>query len=165
MMPTLCSLPRALALAALLGATLGATACPFLYPDIDDGSRDRDDDDDDDDDDDGASCSREDDCDNIACLCDDGSALGMPVNTRSCNNGRCETPSQACPDSCSTFNYTWTGSTVGSDDGGGCTTSSDCPSHYCDCPDGTSPEIRDCWDGVCYGPELCADQCCALGHC
>jgi hypothetical protein len=127
-------------------------------------------------------CSAPEDCPNIACLCDDGSSLGTPVNARHCTNSTCETAAQACPDACDTFGYDWTGSVVGDSgsggDGGGrggsgsggapgstCNVSADCAAHTCSCPDGSVPEVRDCYDNVCFGADMCADQCCFLGRC
>ena len=123
----------------------------------------------------GDTCNIASDCDNIACLCEDGSTLGMPVNTRNCDNGRCQSASEACPDSCDGFGYSWTGSVVGADPSGGggggggddgsCSNSSDCAPHTCFCPDGSEPLVRDCLDTVCQGADLCEEQCCLLGHC
>lgn len=58
---------------------------------------------------DGQFCEVTEECPNIACICDDGSTLGMPVNTRRCINQSCEQPAAACPTSCDTFGFTWTG--------------------------------------------------------
>jgi hypothetical protein len=123
----------------------------------------------------GVSCEIVDDCANIACLCDDGSSLGVPVNARNCTNGACETSVQACPGSCGAFGYPWTGDVVANNaidneqsrDGDAypsCAGSADCAPHVCFCPDGSSPEFRDCWNGICQDVDQCADECCATDH-
>jgi hypothetical protein len=183
---------RSSAIAALV-MLAGTSACPFLMPPIDDDSAEtrRSRDDDEERGGGGQVCSVADDCPNIACICDDGSALGAPVNSRRCVNDRCQLAAASCPASCAAFDMEWTGEVFGNsansndnrnnnqnnnnaddDNGGGggspgdsCGDSSDCAAHSCVCPDGNEYAISDCWDNVCYGASECSTQCCELGHC
>lgn len=60
----------------------------------------------------GDQCASASDCANIACICDDGSALGTPVNTSNCSDQSCDSPAQACPTSCESFGFPWSGDVV-----------------------------------------------------
>jgi hypothetical protein len=125
----------------------------------------------------GQVCSVAADCPNIACICDDGSAIGTPVNSRRCVDDRCQSASDSCPASCSAFGFSWTGRVVDTGGGGGggggggapgarCGVAADCQAHTCSCPDGSFLEdVRDCFDGTCFGANECESQCCELGHC
>ena len=61
-------------------------------------------------------CSADDPCGYWFCDCEDDSGRVTPVNGRSCQNGWCMDAKTSCPDACSAFGKTWTGTAGGGPD-------------------------------------------------